>query len=104
MSEEIKNGQYKYPNRVEFYLNGEKHREEGPAVEWKDGGKEWWFEGKRHNEDGPAIEMNNGAKYWYIFGKQYTEADFSQWKMKKELNEKLQNNFELKPSVKTRKI
>jgi len=29
---------------------------EGPAVESDDGSKEWYLEGKRHRSDGPAVE------------------------------------------------
>ena len=32
-------------------LNGELHREEGPAVEWATGEKEWWLNGKRVTEE-----------------------------------------------------
>jgi len=28
-----------------WYLNGELHCEDGPAVEWADGNKEWWLNG-----------------------------------------------------------
>ena len=27
-------------------LNDKFHREDGPAIEWTDGEKEWWFNGK----------------------------------------------------------
>ena len=56
-----------YKNSTE-YLNSKckLHREDGPAVEWSDGSKEWWFNGKLHREDGPAIEDNNGNKTWYL--------------------------------------
>lgn len=104
MNEEIKNGKYKYPNRIEFYLNGEKHRESAPAIEWTSGGVEWWIEGKLHNEKGPAIILSNGNQYWYVLGNQYTEEEFNQWKLKKELNEKLNSNFKPKPPEKGRKI
>ena len=33
------------------------------------GDKEWWLEGKRHRDDGPAIIAVNGNKYWYRNGK-----------------------------------
>ena len=52
------------------------HREDGPAVEWWDGSKEWYLNGKRHREDGPAIEYFFGNKYWYLNGKQLTEEEF----------------------------
>lgn len=45
------------------------HRENGPAIEWNNGTKEWYTHGIRHREDGPAIEYNNGQKYWYLKGK-----------------------------------
>jgi hypothetical protein len=36
-----------YPNGVKrWYLNGERHREDGPAVEDADGYKEWWLNGE----------------------------------------------------------
>jgi hypothetical protein len=31
----------------EWYLNGELHREDGPAIKWSDGYKEWYYHGKR---------------------------------------------------------
>ena len=34
---------------------GHYHREDGPAVEYVDGSKEWFIEGKHHREGGPAI-------------------------------------------------
>ena len=54
----------------EWWLNGKRHREGGPATEWRNGHKEWWLNGKRHREDGPAIEWSNGAKEWYLDGEE----------------------------------
>jgi len=48
-----------------WYLNGQFHREDGPAVEYADGTKYWYLNGKRHREDGPAVEWADGDKYWY---------------------------------------
>ena len=56
-----------------WYLNGEIHREDGPAVEWADGSKFWWLNGKLHREDGPAKEWANGDKYWYLNDKLHRE-------------------------------
>jgi len=58
-----------------WYLNGERHREDGPAVEWASGGKDWYLNGKCHREDGPAIEWSNGGKDWYLHGEELTEAE-----------------------------
>ena len=50
----------------EWYLNGKLHREDGPAIEYADGNKQWQLNGKFHREDGPAVERANGDKYWYL--------------------------------------
>ena len=57
----------------EWYLNGELHREDGPAVEYSDGDKEWYLNGKFHREDGPAFEGSNGDKFWCLNGKSHRE-------------------------------
>jgi hypothetical protein len=73
------NGQYhredgpatEWPNGTKsWYLNGKRHREDGPAIEYPSGTKEWFLNGKRHREDGPAADRSNGEKYWYLNGKQ----------------------------------
>ena len=52
-----------------WYLNGEFHREDGPAVEVTNGSKHWFLNGKYHREDGPAYESADGSKFWYLNGK-----------------------------------
>ena len=37
-----------------------------------DGSKYWRLNGQYHREDGPAIEYPNGRKYWFLNGKQVT--------------------------------
>ena len=51
-----------------WYLNGKPHREDGPAAEFADGSKEWYRNDRRHREDGPAIEWADGRKFWYLNG------------------------------------
>ena len=51
-----------------WYIEGKRHRADGPAVEWANGDKEWYFNDKLHRADGPAVEMANGTKYWYLEG------------------------------------
>lgn len=46
----------------------EYNREDGPAIEWENGTKEWCCDGKHHRVDGPAVEHANGDKYWYYNG------------------------------------
>jgi len=59
-----------------WYLNGETHRTDGPAVEYANGTKVWFLNNKRHRTDGPAVEYNyNNVKYpfttdcWYLEGR-----------------------------------
>ena len=54
----------------QWYLNDKLHREDGPAAERVNGNKEWFLNGKYHREDGPAVEYANGNKWWYLNGKE----------------------------------
>ena len=65
-----------------WYLNGKLHREDGPAIEWAGGDKSWYTNDKLHRENGPAVEWADGAKEWYLNGNELTEAEFN-LKMKK---------------------
>jgi len=60
-----------------FWYNqqGKRHREGGlPAIEYADGGKEWYVKGQLHREGGlPAIEYADGGKEWYVNGRLVTE-------------------------------
>ena len=60
-----------------YNLQDQLHREDGPAIEWSDGSKEWYLKGQRHREDGPAIEWSDGSKWWYLKGQRLTEE---QWR------------------------
>jgi hypothetical protein len=42
------------------------HREDGPAVEYTSGHKEWWVKGKLHRLEGPAVERHDGIKEWWV--------------------------------------
>ena len=56
-----------------WYLHGELHREDGPAIERANGDKSWCLNGVRHRVDGPAEESSSGHKSWYINGKCHRE-------------------------------
>ena len=58
-----------------WYLNGECHRTDGPAIEYPDGIKEWWINGKYHRTNGPAIEYPDGIKEWWLNGERLTEQE-----------------------------
>jgi len=55
---------------VKYFYNteGQYHRDDGPAVEWFSGSKEWWHNGKLHRIGGPAIDFKNGLREWWVCG------------------------------------
>lgn len=64
--------------------SGEKHREDGPAVEGP-GHQEWYINGLRHREDGPAQVTPNCTSY-YIQGRRhrtdgpaFSTQDYEAW-------------------------
>ena len=69
---------------IEYRLvpDGYLHREDGPAVIYTDGSKEWWIRGNLHREDGPAAILKNEINgkiilRWYW--KNYYCDNFDQW-------------------------
>jgi hypothetical protein len=54
-----------------WWLNGKRHRVDGPAVEHSDGSKSWYLNDKRHRVDGPAIEDADDTKVWYLNGQRH---------------------------------
>ena len=65
-----------YPNGSKsWWLNGKRHREDGPAIEWSNGDRAWFLNGKLHREDGPAVEWANGDKSWWLSSQQVTEEE-----------------------------
>jgi hypothetical protein len=42
------------------------HREDGPAIIWKNGNKTWIRHGRLHRKNGPAAEYVNGDSCWYV--------------------------------------
>ena len=59
-----------------WYLNGKRHREDGPAVEFADGSKWWYLKGELHRENGPAVEFADGSKWWYLNDEELTEEAY----------------------------
>jgi hypothetical protein len=53
----------------EWRVEGKLHREDGPAVEYTDGGGEWWIHGINHREGGPAAVFCDGSWAWYRDGR-----------------------------------
>ena len=61
--------------RKEWFLNGIRHRENGPAIEAMHY-ESWWLNGKLHRENGPALKTNTGGKEWYLNGIKYSEEEY----------------------------
>ena len=55
-------------NQTFYYIKGTKipHREDGPAIIWQDGYKEWYINGELHREDGPALIFSDGSLGWSL--------------------------------------
>jgi hypothetical protein len=60
-----------------WYVDGQRHRLDGPAYEGAWGNKEWYVDDKLHRLDGPAIEWADGSKAWYVDGKHLSEKAFN---------------------------
>lgn len=59
----------------QWFLDDERHREDGPAVINQDGSEEWYFKGKFHREDGPAAIYPNAEGWlWYKNGVPHREG------------------------------
>jgi hypothetical protein len=54
---------------IEWRLNGELHRVDGPAAEYANRNKIWCLNGELHRQDGPAVEYADGYKAWWFNGK-----------------------------------
>jgi hypothetical protein len=61
----------------EWHLNGELHREDGPALECPDGTNEWYINGELHREDGPAFVGSRGDNIWFLNGERLSEEEHS---------------------------
>ena len=95
MSEELRNGKYEDEyGEVYWYKDGERLREDGPAIEGLNGYREWWVAGQLHREDGPAIMYGEQYKAWYIRNRQKSEQEFNDWVAKnKEQSSSLKNKI-----------
>jgi len=73
-----------YGNKKWYDSDGLLHREDGPAIKYKNGNKLWFKHGKQHREDGPAIEWISANKLYWLEGIRYSEEEY--WEKIKELN------------------
>ena len=60
-----------------YYYNSKNqhHRKNGPAVITRYYNL-WYKNGIIHREDGPAVEWHHGSKEFYLDGKQYSEREY----------------------------
>jgi hypothetical protein len=56
---------YENKQRVVYYLKNDRHRANGPAIEWKDGQWDWVMYDKWHRYYGPQSQKQD----WWIHGK-----------------------------------
>jgi hypothetical protein len=61
----------------EWFINDKLHREDGPAIIYADGDKFWYLNDKLHRKAGPAVVWSNGDKEWWLNGKELTEKKFN---------------------------
>ena len=65
-----------YGTRRYYNAAGLLHREDGPAVIWRDGSEAWFHNGKLHRTTGPAVALTNRTTTWWIHGVQYTKQEY----------------------------
>ncbi len=61
-----------------YYFNEQNqlHKEDGPAIQYTNGDKEWWINGLLHRIDGPAIAYGYRRKEYYLLNKEYSYEDW----------------------------
>lgn len=66
-----------FEEACDMWMVGDKlHRENNlPAVIYEGGKMSWWLDGKRHRTDGPAV-VDNGVEEYWIDDKQLSEEEF----------------------------
>jgi hypothetical protein len=45
---------------------------------YESGERRWYLNGELHREDGPAVEYASGREFWYLNGEQLTEAEHAE--------------------------
>lgn len=66
-------------DRIEYRVDGLRHRADGPAVIYPSGTQMWYLHGRHHRVDGPAIEWFDGATAWIIHGIALRPADVERY-------------------------
>ena len=66
-----------------------------PAVVRGNGDKEFWKNGKRHNDNGPAVRKGDGTEEYYLDDEKLTKTKWNNRKNKPIELDKLLNNFKM---------
>ena len=61
---------------VIWWLNGKRHRTDGPAYIGTDGIQEWYIHGKLHRTDGAAVIRSDCSQEWWLNDRELTESDW----------------------------
>jgi hypothetical protein len=67
-----------------WYRYGMLHRIGGPARIFSNNGEEWWQNGNLHRLDGPAVIYLDGSVSWYLNGIYYSSKEEWFEKLKEE--------------------
>ena len=78
----------KQGDKFQILPNEVYHREDGTAIVYLDGDKEWWLDIKLHREDVPALEQKND-KNWFLNDVEYTESEHKSEVRKRKLEKLL---------------
>lgn len=73
-----------------WYIMNSRHREDGPAFIEPNGVKIWYKMGNLHREDGPAVENYNGNPKWFLEGLEYTKKEYNEKMRKKKISDLLE--------------
>ena len=68
----VMHGEYHVENDTYYFVNGNLHREDGPAIEMQEGYYMWYYNNKLHRTDGPAVNYVNG-QFYYLNGELHRE-------------------------------
>jgi hypothetical protein len=59
-----------------WYVDGRRHRTDGPAVIYDNGDEFWYARNQFHRTDGPAVIRHYGEHEWWINGDYFS---FNEW-------------------------
>lgn len=67
-------------NNIYHKLNGQFHNPNGPAKIFSFGTRAWYIHGERHREDGPSVEFFNiGSKIYFLNNKRFSERKYEKY-------------------------